>query len=570
MSYWPAAEWRNSFLIRNSVNEFRMHLRHLSSAAPNAPLAALVLLVVSLSFGCSTATSDTQTVASPETSSESSDARIGAVVRNNADLATALDHLLEGSEYKTARWGIAVVSLPDGKLLYGHNHAQLFTPASNMKIYTTAVALDLLGADYRWRTSVYADQQPDETGRIKGDVILYGRGAPDLVSDNRKENVNSLEELAADLAQRGVKQVTGNVVGDESYFRGEPVGDGWQQNDLQWYFGAEASALSVNNNSADISITPSQKLGDPATVTLNADAAEYLHVNNQTAMVDSSREFRLGVQRGLSDNEVLVWGEVPIGARGYGASLSVHRPSLWAARLFLRSLQAHGISVAGSAITHNWRVPQNQRFDPTHGQELAFVMSKPLSEIASLTNKQSINLYAELILRTLGRERGERLGGNKPNGRELGDEEAGAELILMWLGRAGVKSERLAIHDGSGLSRLNLITPESAAGLLAAIGRTSVASVFRNSLPIAGTDGTLQGRLSTLAGRVFAKTGAIIYDHALSGYLITAEGKTVAFSIISNDFVEKSGASPLVDRLVTVIATTSTRPPQASKPSPSK
>src|SRR5204863_8378682 len=136
----------------------------------------------------------------------------------------------------------------DGRLLYARNADRLFTPASNMKIYTTAVALDTLGGDYRWRTSVYSGSPPDTSGTINGEVTLYGRGAPDLTSRPQKERPASLAQLADDLYQRGVRRIHGDIVGDESYFRGEALGDGWLANDVQWYFGAEPSALSIDDN----------------------------------------------------------------------------------------------------------------------------------------------------------------------------------------------------------------------------------------------------------------------------------------------------------------------------------
>ena len=169
-----------------------------------------------------------------------------SAIAEPGELAKRLDSAIDESELGAARWGVSVISMSDGSIVYQRNSDKLFTPASNMKIYTTGVALDLLGADYRWRTSVYADSQPDANGRVRGDVVLYGRGAPDLVTTSKDENRGSLAKLANDLYSRGVRSVSGNVVGDESYFRGDPLGDGWQWTDLQWYFGAEASALSIN------------------------------------------------------------------------------------------------------------------------------------------------------------------------------------------------------------------------------------------------------------------------------------------------------------------------------------
>lgn len=468
-------------------------------------------------------------------------------------IAEVLNSLLDSMEYSTARWGMEVVSLKEGKVLYQRNGNRLFTPASNMKVYTTAVALDLLGADYRWRTSVYADSEPDANGVIHGDLVLYGRGAPDLVSTNRRDNQNSLEELANALAKRGVKHVAGNVIGDESYFRGEPIGQGWQWNDLQWYFGAEASALSINGNSTEVSISQPEKPKDQPVVA-TTDQTGFVQLRNSVASVDRGNKYRLGIQRGLSDNSVTVWGEMPVGVPGYGASLSVHKPAAWAARLFVKALTAHGISVEGSATSRDWRSSENERFDPKNKNELALSLSKSLGEIVRTTNKNSVNLYAELILRTLGRERAAMLGPDENPNRERGDEEAGAELVRLWLTRSGVKMGGLAMYDGSGLSRLDLVSPESTVGLLRAIHRTASGQVFLDSLPIAATDGTLGGRLPELKGRVAAKTGTLTYDHSLAGYLTGDDGQVLVFAVMCNDFLEKNGATRLIDQLVTALS----------------
>jgi len=166
------------------------------------------------------------------------------------ELARQIDRAIDESDQTRARWGVFVMSMKDGRVLVSRNGDKLFTPASNMKIYTTAVALDLLSEDYRWRTSVYADKQPDAGGVIDGNLTLYGRGAPDL------ESQKGLTSLADQLYQRGVRQVRGNIIGDDSYFRGELYGLGWQWNDLQWYFGAEPSALTIDENSVELTIAP--------------------------------------------------------------------------------------------------------------------------------------------------------------------------------------------------------------------------------------------------------------------------------------------------------------------------
>lgn len=511
-------------------------------------LAALAVSLRPLLMGSSSDTTSRQ----PQAGSSSK-----TVTDSNqfsAALSQSIDSVIDQSGLASARWGVSVISLTTGREIYGRNARQLFIPASNMKIYTTGVALDLLGADYHWRTSAYARTQPDADGTISGDLTLYGRGAPDLVAHARKENGDgSLAQLADSLYQRGIRQISGNVIGDESYFRGEPLGDGWPWTDLQWYFGAEASALSINDNAIELSIRPPTKTDDPPQVQVN-DADNYVSVQNGLTVVKRGERTTIGISRGLSDNKVHVWGKFPLGGRGFGARLSVHKPSLWAARLFLKALRDRGIKVQGTAEMRDSRVPQSERFDPTAATELASVSSKPLGEIVMETNKLSINLYAELLLRTLGRERGNLAPTPDPAGRELGDDEAGLQVIRLWLSRAGISTEGMALHDGSGLSRLNLVTPESISRLLVSMSKTAADPVFRASLPISGRDGTLGGRLEKIADRVLAKTGSLTYTTALSGYVTQAGGEILAFSILCNDQTSRGSTSRVIDQIVSLLA----------------
>ncbi len=476
----------------------------------------------------------------------------GTPKQGDHELAAHIERLISESEFSSARWGISVLALADGAPMYQRNADQLFAPASNMKIYTTGVALDLLGADYRWRTSVYAGVQPDSHGRIQGDLILYGRGAPDLLAQ-QKDDRGSLANLAEQLYQRGIRRVEGNIVGDESYFRGNLIGDGWQWNDLQWYFGAEASALSVNENQIALNVVPSPKSDQPWDVK-TSDPQGHVTVENRVAAAEPGARPTIGLYRGLSDNNVKVWGEFTPGSKGFGARLSVHNPALWAAKMFSAALKQTGITVVGQTVARDSRMPSSQRFDPARNTELAFVTSRPLGEIVKTTNKESNNLYAELLLRTLGRERGVMLELPEPPGRELGDDEAGLALIRLWLSRKGVATGRMAFHDGSGLSRLNLVTPAATTGLLLALSKTASGQLFAESLPIAGRDGTLAGRLRSLTDRVSAKTGLLTYDNSLSGYFKNPEGKVFAFSVLCNDYTGRGTSIRMVDEITALLA----------------
>ena len=474
---------------------------------------------------------------------------------SDLELAQKIDRAIDESEFTSARWGVYVISLRDGRVLYARNAGMLFTPASNMKIYTTAVALEMLGADYRWRTSVYASAQPDANGTVKGDLVLYGRGAPDLSSKNSQGESSSLFQLADALYKQGVRRVRGGVVGDETYFRGDALGDGWLWNDLQWYYGAEASALSVNGNETMLMIAPSNKAGEPANLKLSA-GENYFHLTNETNTAERNAPPTIGLTRALSGNELRVWGDFPLGSRGYSARLAVHNPAQWAAALFRDALRAHGIVVDGDARVQNSGVSEDERFDTQKAVELASVESKTLGEIVHATNKESINLNAELILRTLGKERGSLAPDPSPR-RMLtrGEMEAGAAVVRLWLARAGIPTDKLAFHDGSGLSRLDLVTPETSVRLLATISKSPSAEIFRDSLPIAGRDGTLEARLRVVTGRIHAKTGALSYDNSLSGYALTADEEPLAFSIMCNDETTKASSIRLIDEIATLLAT---------------
>jgi D-alanyl-D-alanine carboxypeptidase/D-alanyl-D-alanine-endopeptidase (penicillin-binding protein 4) len=477
------------------------------------------------------------------------------------ELARQIDKEIDAGEFAHARWGVLVSSMRDGRVLYARNADQPITPASNMKVYTTAVALDLLGADYRWRTSVYATAPPDAGGSIAGDLVLYGRGAPDFSSEKTKDGAGSMAQLADALYRRGVRRVRGRIVGDESYFRGEPLGDGWLWNDVQWYFGAEVSALSVNDNEVRVNITPASQAGAANSIKIEP-ATDYVHLRDETNVVESGRPATLGITRGLSDNEVRVWGEFPAGSRGLSVRLSVHQPALWAATLFRRMLKERGISIEGETEARDARShAEKDGFEPARAVELAFVTGESLGEIARSTNKESINLNAELILRTLGKERGPEAPDPDPKRmRERGDDQAGVAVIRRWLEQAGIATANLALHDGSGLSRLDLVTPEATVRLLINIARRPAATVFRESLPIAGRDGTLKFRLrSSAANRILAKTGTLSYINSLSGYAITADNEPLAFSIICNNETTEARATRPIDAIATLLADYSER-----------
>ena len=444
-------------------------------------------------------------------------------------LAQKIDEIIDKSELSNARWGVFVVSLKDGRVLVGKDSRKLFNPASIQKTLTAIVALDKLGADFRWKTHIYGQNQIESDGTLNGDLTIYGEGAPDF-------DEVSLNELANQIQAKGLKQIKGNIVGDDSYFKGDELGDGWTWNDLQWYYAAEASALTYKENQTGVYTDENGKVTAPT---------DYVHIQNGMKPLEDGKKEAYGIKRGLADNEVYVWGN---GTKASG-KLAVHNPALWAAKSFKEILEKKGITVEGDAKSVNWKTPDRPQVENMN--ELASVESKTLAEIVQRMNKRSVNLYAELILRTLGKKFGDTAPNDNFQLQEVrGDDSAGASVIKKFLTENKVATDELQIHDGSGLSRLDFITPEAFGRALIYAAKANFSDVFKDSLPIAATDGTLGGRLGGVKGNILAKTGTITYVNSLAGYALT-EDEVLAFSIIVNNVTRKRDGSGVIDQIAT-------------------
>lgn len=438
-------------------------------------------------------------------------------------LAKKIDEIIEKSEFANARWGIFVVSLKDGRVLVAKEARKLFNPASAQKILTSVVALDKLGADFRWKTGVFA-KSAIENGTLNGDLILYGQGAPDLSDEG-------IENLANQLKSKGLTKIKGNIIGDESYFKGDTLGDGWTWNELQWYYGAEASALSVNLNYVNVSLQDGKPQVSNAVMQVSGEPKAAQGVE------------AVGVKRELGANKIYVYGE----GKTLDVRVAVQNPALWSATILKDALQKKGITVEGEAKSADWK--SENRFVPESATELAKVESKTLGEIVRKMNKDSVNLYAELILRTLGKKFGDTAPDENPKIQKVrGDDSAGANVIKKWLAENNVATDEIKIHDGSGLSRLDFVTPEALGRALIFAAQSKFSEVFRNSLPIAGTDGTLRGRLGNVSGNIAAKTGSIMYVNTLSGYAKN-EREMLAFVILCNNQTRKNDSSAVIDAI---------------------
>jgi len=469
-------------------------------------------------------------------------------------LANRIEKILTDPDLSRGFWGIEITSLTTGKVLYQQNAEKLFTPASNTKLFTTATALALIGPDYTFKTSVETTGTLDTHGRLNGDLILIGRGDPnlsgrelpyDLRTQRNDHPIKVLEDLADSLVQKGLKYVDGDIIADDSYFAFERYGEGWSQDDLVWGDGAPVSALTINDNVVFVNILPADRAGERAFVTI-VPFADYYRVDNRIMTTPAGTTRRIFFNREPGSTLLTLWGEMPIDDGGANQALAIEDPAAFASALFRSLLEKRGVTVYGRDRTRHTELAGLSTFSVTataeaHGGEgdtprvgrinqslvLANFESKPLLQDIRVINKVSQNLHAEILLRLLGRQRG-----------TAATVESGLEVVRGFLTRAGVPSDQYLFYDGSGLSRQNLVTPHALTTLLGYAWKQPWGTSFRDTLPIAGVDGSLADRLrGTLAqGKVFGKTGALGGVKTLSGYATTRHGDQVAFAILTNNF----------------------------------
>ncbi|HEY6805874.1 MAG TPA: D-alanyl-D-alanine carboxypeptidase/D-alanyl-D-alanine-endopeptidase [Pyrinomonadaceae bacterium] len=473
--------------------------------------------------------------------------RATSPAKSLAELQSRINEILDKPELASAMVGIKVASLDTGKILFEENAQKLLRPASNMKMYTVSTALDRLTPDYRFTTSVYAPVRPDNSGVIKGNLTIFGRGDPSLAARfNNGDYFKAIDDLASKIVAAGVKRVDGDLIGDESYFVGPQYGAGWEWEDLTWYYGAEVTPLTVNDNALDLFIKPGPVVGKPALIT-TGPPDPLLTIVNKVTTAPKGAHRELSISRDLGADVITITGSIALEDKGYTGGIGISHPAMLFVYLLRSALAKQGVTIKGRSRTQNLEtdvsaVKNTQPIitasmtatpKPTP-VEIATYQSPPFSLIAAQTLKPSQNLYTELILRTLGKVVAPTVTDNaNPTSEDLG-----LEAVKTFLQSAGIRPESLVLSDGSGLSRNDMITAEASVQLLTFMSRHRFADVFRNALPIAGVDGTLRSRFKNTPAEnnLRAKTGSLSSAASLSGYLTTAAGEKLVFSIMVNNF----------------------------------
>jgi serine-type D-Ala-D-Ala carboxypeptidase/endopeptidase (penicillin-binding protein 4) len=466
-------------------------------------------------------------------------AQTAALYVSGADLARTLETLVASSPHEArSNIGIDVVDLKTGKTVYSHNENHYFLPASNMKLFTTGLALLELGPNYRFETRVIQEPSGDLVLVGSGDPSMSGRTYPYRHLDPGLPPLHAIEELADQVVASGLTQVRGDIVGDDRLYPWAPYPPSWTQDDMLGENGAPVSALTVSDNLVTVTFTPAAKPGELATLSL-APPLEYFAIDNRIVTVEGTSEPRISLVRVPGNRQLLFEGTIPAGTSIHHALVALDDPALYAACALYDALTRRGVSIAGHPVAHHRSA--SDPYTPPEGKAVAVRLSPPASELIQVADKVSENLHAELLLREVARTE-----------RSSATRESGILALETFLHQIGGSADDARIEDGSGLGRNTLVTPKLVTHLLGFMYRSEWRDIWISMLPIGGVDGTLSSRLccDSESRGIHAKTGTLNRAVALSGYAHSRERGWLAFSILVNDFgASESEIRAWVDRI---------------------
>lgn len=454
--------------------------------------------------------------------------------RGEAALAGDLADLLNGKT-RNGKWGAMVVSISRGDTLFSHSPGEAMVPASTMKLFTSALAFEELGPDHVFSTDVLRSGPVDSGGVLRGDLIIRGDADPSLSARYYGgDRSGPMHQLATFVAATGIREVRGNIIADASALEMSRIPEGWLSRYAGAAYAAPFSALSLNDNVVVVGVTPGA-VGGTTRVFLEP-AVSTLVVTNTVRTV-AGRGSRITARR-VGDDRVVVSGTIGANAGTVRYQLVVGDPAMFTAGAFGAALNKVGVKVSG--VTRPGRTP-------TGAEIVASLPSQPLARLVSVMNRESINLYAELLYRSAAR---------MADSSRVGSAEGASRTLNEFLvSQVGVAPGKVVATDGSGLSVLDRVTPRSLIKLLDHAHNAPWGSAFHASLPVAGESELLRNRMraTPAQGNLHAKTGTTNEVIGLAGYVTAENGEILAFAFLYNG-VDRWNARETIDAMGPTLA----------------
>lgn len=446
-----------------------------------------------------------------------------------AELQQKIAGFVSQPRFDGALWGIKVISLDTGKTLFETNAVRLMSPASNCKLYTGAVALDRFGGDYQIATPIYATARPNRRGTIHGDLIIVGHG--DTTWNSRRFGTNFwdiFEPFVSVLTKAGVRHVTGDLIADATYFHGEPTGSSLSIDDFENGECPYISAITLNDGLAQVQVSPTT-VGGPCSLTIQQPDISFVF-SNCTTTVASGGAHHIDYYLPYGQRIIYVFGQLPVGDEGESLDIPVLDPAKWFAAALKEALARHGIKISGEVRGVAW--PQASVLGP-QDVKIGEVLSPPLREVIRYYMKPSQNLENDTVLADVGESTRD---SSTPSWRS--SEQLGLAAIHQFLDTNDLPVDEVRFDEGSGLSNNNMATANSFVALLQFMWQHPASKDFIDTLPIAAEDGTLRHRFhgTPAAGNIHAKTGTLHWTRSLSGYVTSAAGEHLAFSLLLNRY----------------------------------
>jgi len=462
----------------------------------------------------------------------------GADPNSIIELKEQLEETFNDPNFNNANWGVLIKSLKTGEILYKKNADKLFIPASNLKLFTTSAALILLGENFNYETRLFLNGEI-RNGKISGDLIVRGFGDPTISTKFIEGGAAKIFEKWADsLKAKGITEILGDIIGDDSAFDNEALGKGWQSDNESFWYSAESGALSLNDNCVRITIIPSS-VGQAPYLSFNP-VTDYIKVTNRIITAPQNEEEEVSFERKRGTNDVILEGKIKKNSKAISEYVSVSGATRYFLTVFSEVLEKKGFKISG-------KVKSLSECDVKPDDDDLILLyahkSVNMADIVKETNKNSNNFFAEQLIKTIGYKK-----------YNYGSVENGLKACRELFNDMGVNLDNMYMVDGSGLSRLNLVTPRHIVNLLSYMYKSEVFESFYNSIPVAGIDGSIASRMrrTSAENNVRGKPGYNTGVSALSGYLKTRDGEPIVFTMVVNNYLVPSALASYIQDLVCI------------------